>query len=467
MKTPRRPAVLLATALALMFAIVPAALRAQDLAFHEVGARAASLGGAFTAKADDITAVYYNPAGLAFLTGLRVKTDLLVSSRTIDATLPGPGAAVASDPREYLQNIFLSWQPARRIGLGLGYFSPYNFRAEWLDPWWPGNGISLSSQLKSNNFRLALAVEAFKGFSLGAALDYIIMGVDWIHLVTFEPANYQDRMSQLPEVRSRHELRGHGLGFTAGVLWKPFPALQIGARFQADTSVDLRGSNAFAYAQYQSWELVPDPYIEFRQLIWVLDLFYVNQFVTGRLTVPRAIACGIAWTPVRPLSLYVDLQWDMWSQLGKWEFTSENVDGDINPAFTDVYREFWGIEPDYGVQGTPLELRDTRRLKAGAECRLGRWFAVRAGFARLESSAPATDLSPIYPDLDRNVYALGGGYEGPLFSFYDSDEPIGQLSFDIALRYSPASPASSTLPGLELTYSSQRWSIGFGVGFDF
>lgn len=465
MRSPAGPVSILL--LSLLFALVPPALAAQDFAFHEVGTRAASLGGAFTAKADDVTAIYYNPAGLAFLKGLRLKTNLVVSRRTIDAGAPGTGQTFASVPGEYLQNIFLSWQPARRIGLGLGYFSPYNFRTEWLDPWWPGRQIALSSRIKSNDLRLAVAVEPVRGLSLGVALDYALMGVDWNHIILFEPANYQDRLSQLPEVRSRHSLSGYGLGFTAGALWKPFPALQIGARFQAQNSIDLRGSNAFAYAQYASWEIVPDPYIESRQLIWVLDLFYVNQFVTGRLNLPREIACGLAWTPVRPLSLYVDLQWNAWSRFGAWEFTSENADGDINPDFTDVYREFWGIEPDYGIQGTPLELKDTRSVKAGAEWRLGRWFAVRAGFARLEGSVPTTDLSPLYPDLERTVYSFGGGYQGPLFSIYDSDEAIGQLSLDVALRYSPATPASSTLPGMELAYASKRWSVGIGVGFDF
>jgi long-chain fatty acid transport protein len=467
MKARIRRLVLPAPALGLIFALVPPALGAQDLAFHEVGARAASLGGAFMAKADDITAVHYNPAGLAFLKGLRLKTNLVVSRRTIDAGVPGTGQTFASVPGEYLQNIFVTWQPARRIGLGFGAFSPYNFRAEWLFPGWPGNRISLSSRLRSHNLRLALGVEVLKGLALGASLDYVSLGADWTHFITFEPANYQDQLSEVPQIRSLYELSGHGLGFTASALWKPLTALQIGVKFQGETSVDLRGPNSFAFPQNTTWQMVPDPHTPYQQLSWLLDLFYANQAVTGHMSVPREIACGLAWTPVRPVSLYVDLQWNAWSRLGDWEFTSINADGDINPAFTQVYREFWGIEPDYGVQGTPLALKDTMTLKAGAECRLGRWFAVRAGFARHESSAATTDITPLYPDLARNVYSVGGGYEGPLFSIYDSDEAIGQLSLDIALRYSPASPATSTLPGMELAYASRRWSVGIGVGFDF
>jgi long-chain fatty acid transport protein len=443
------------------------ALGAQDLAFHEVGARAASLGGAFTAKADDLSAIYYNPAGLAFLKGLRIKTNLLIGERTINALLPEYGETVTSDPKEYIQNVFLSWRPAKRIGLGLGFFSPYDFRAQWLDPWWTGNAVSTSSRLRAQYLRPAVAVEALKGLSLGVGLDYVIVTAAWDHTITFSPANNTEQLPEERDIYSRHELSGHGLGFTAGALWTPLPAFRIGVRFQSETTVNLHGSNSFAYPEAYYWGTVSSPFGGAMSTVSLLDLFYASQFVTGRLTMPREIACGVALSPLRPLSLFVDLEWDTWSRLGDWEFTAVNADADLSPAFTPAFQEFWGIAPDYGTQGTPLALRDTMGIKAGAEYRLGRWFAVRAGFARQEGSVATTDIGPLYPDLARTVYSVGGGYEGPLFSIYDTDETVGQLSLDVALRYSPATPVVSTFPGLEFAYSSRRWTISIGVGFNF
>jgi long-chain fatty acid transport protein len=469
MRESAAPFASLALALGVILAVaaLPPSLGAQDLAFHEVGARAASLGGAFTAKADDLSAIYYNPAGLAFLKGLRIKTNLLVANRTVNAFLPERDVTVDSDPREYLQNVFLSWRPAKRIGLGLGIFSPYNFRAQWLDPWWTGNAVSTSSRLRAQYLRPALAVEVLKGLSLGAALDYVIVTAAWDHTVAFSPANNTQELPDERDIFSRHELSGHGLGFAAGALWTPLPSVRIGVRFQSETTVNLHGSNSFAYPQAYYWGVVSSPFGGAMSSVSLLDLFYASQFVTGRLTMPREIACGVALTPLRPVSLFLDLEWDTWSRLGDWEFTSVNADEDLSPGFTPAFQEFWGIAPDYGTQGAPLALRDTMGIKAGAEWRLGRWFAVRAGFARQESSAATTDLGPVYPDLARTVYSLGGGYEGPLFSIYDTDETIGQLSLDVALRYSPATAVVSTLPGLEFTYSSRRWVISIGVGFNF
>ena len=454
-----------ALAVALGLATVSLPLHADDFAFYEVGARAAALGGAFTAKADDITSIFYNPAGLAFLKGLRFKTNLVISQRAISAYSAEYDRTFTSTPGAFLANIFLAWQPAKRIGLGLGYFSPYNFRSLWEDPLWVGGNSSLASKLNAQNLRAVLAVEVVKGLAVGAALDLVSLSVEWNNQVPFELGNYT--LPSGTKVDCRHSLSGHGLGFTASALWKVFPALQVGARYQKSVTVDLAGGNAFGIPRDYSGGTVPDPYWQFRQVYSLLDFFFVPQEVTGQLTLPRQIACGIVVSPVPWLSLHLDAQWDKWSGFGRWEFRSVNADGDLNPAFTADYQEFWGVTPNYGTLGTPLTLRDTRMLKAGLEGRVGRWFTLRAGFARNESSVEPADRNPVYPDLDRNIFSFGGGYDGPIFSIYDTEEALGYLSIDLYIRYSAADKSPSTLPGLEFTYGAKRWVMGVGVGFSF
>ncbi len=455
----------LALAIALGLVMASGPLHADDFAFYEVGARAAALGGAFTARADDLTAVFYNPAGLAFLKGWRFKTNLVISQRSISAYRADYERTFTSTPDTFLANIFLAWQPARGIGFGLGYFSPYNFRSLWEDPFWIGSETSLASKLNAHNLRSVLAVEVAKGLAVGLALDFVTLAVEWNHQISFELGNYP--LPGETKVDCRHSLNGHGLGFTASALWKVFPALQVGARFQKSVTINLAGGNAFGIPRDFSGGTVPDPYWPYREVLSLLQFFYVPQEVTGQLTLPREIACGIVVSPVPWLSLHLDAQWDRWSEFGRWEFRSVNADGDLNPAFTADYREFWGVTPNYGTLGTPLTLRDSRMLKAGLEGRVGRWFTLRAGFARHESSIESADRSPVYPDLDRNIYSFGGGYEGPMFSIYDSNKTLGLLSLDLFVRYSSADESPSTLPGLEMTYGAKRWAVGLGVGFIF
>ena len=47
-------------------------------AINELGGRAQGMGGAFTAVADDPTAIFFNPAGIAYLKGMQVSMDMLI-----------------------------------------------------------------------------------------------------------------------------------------------------------------------------------------------------------------------------------------------------------------------------------------------------------------------------------------------------------------------------------------------------
>ncbi|MBE0712863.1 MAG: FkbM family methyltransferase [Candidatus Aminicenantes bacterium] len=323
----------------------------------------------------------------------------------------------------------------------------------------------LRCNLALNDLSDVVAVEPLKGLALSAALDLVSISVRWEHHIPFELETYP--LSRETTVTSFHQLQGRGVGFTAGVLWKVFSGLQVGARYQTSVAIDLAGQNTFSFPQSAYYYTVPDPFGSFRNVLQLLDMFYVPQAVTGRMTLPREIAFGVVLTPVPNLSLCLDVQWDKWSEFGQWMFRSVNEGGDLSPDFTSEYREFYGIVPDYGTQGSDLAVKDSRKLKAGLEYRAGKWLFLRAGFARYESSVEAAGRTPIYPDPDLNIYSFGGGYEGPLFSIWDADKTISQISFDLFVRYASADAAASALPGLEMTYSAKRWIAGVGVGFMF
>lgn len=430
-----------ATLLAVVVSLLPARLAAQEFAFHEPGARAAGLGGAFTGRADDASALIYNPAGLAFLGGLRVKTNLTFGHRTLEAAWPDGGASHRSNPNEILGGLVAAWQPLRRVTVAAGSFSPYTYSSLWFPTFGVESDCNQNS-LKTTYLRSVLAVEVFKGFALSGGVDVVTSKLEWKHNVPIAPGYFTD---------SRHSLHGHGWGFVAGVLWKIVPAFQVGARYHRDVAVDLAGDTIrvgfFAAdtagalsAANRGTPLATGPVNYFR-----------SQAVTGRVTLPGELAFGAAFTPVPRLSFYADAVRHRWRDFGDWIF---------RPAVP-------GSDPDYGTQGLPLVLKDTTSLKAGLEFRPGRYIAFRGGYANMESAVDAAHRTLVYPDLERNVYALGFGYEGPLFSVFGGDERLSDLSFDICVRYAAAVPAASTYPGYELTYRSGRVVLNVGVGLVF
>ena len=460
--TPRSVRIIIGVVLALGFA--SPRLRADDLGFHEAGARAAALGGAFTARADDTSSLFSNPAGLAFLGGIQIMTNMRFGSRSLDATKPSGGLSYTSSPYEIGGAHAVSWQFLKRVTLGIGIFSPYSFQAEW-PATWDARTISITSQLKSRYFRSALAVELVKGLAVSVGVDIVSASLEWRHDILFNLETYP-----LPSdayVSSRHSAAGHGLGFVAGALWKISPAVRVGAAYQSPVAIDHAGQNIFAIGRDMAYTPVPDPYGGSIIVSRLLDMIFRPQDVTGRLAFPRQISFGVAWRPLLRLSVTADVQWDRWSRFGDWVFRSVNEGGELSPDFGPVYQEFYGYTPDYGAQGVPLALKDTIKIQAGLEFHFARYLALRTGFARHESSLDADTRTPVYPDLDRTLYSLGFGYEGPVFSIYDDTERVSDLSFDLFVRYASAKAGESVFPGLDLSFGSNRVVFGVGVGFAF
>jgi long-chain fatty acid transport protein len=453
-----------AIAAAFALALLPPAAAGQDLAFYEPSPRAASLGGAFTARADDTTALFSNPAGLAFQGGFRVKADIGFAHRKTTAAWPDGSGRYRTGVSEFTGSAGLSWQPIKRVTVAAGLFFPYSYESYWT-PGWPGEQAITRNRLRTFSFRSALAVEVVKGLAVSAGIDLLSSSLWYRHLIPFNIPNYPQPRDI--DVESSHTLQGRGLGYTAGFLWKILPQLAVGGRYKREIPVDYSGANMFVPPMDVSGASVPRPTGGTISVIDLVNLYYIDQDVTGRLTFPREIAGGIALTPFAGLSVYLDLEWDKWSGFGDWIFASTREGDALAPSFTPEWQAFYGLPLDYGVQGVPLGLHDTKKIKAGLEFRPAAHLALRAGYARHQSSVDEEGRTPVYPDLDRNYYSVGFGYEGPLFSIWGDGERVSDLSFDIFLRYASAVSGASAFPGLDLTYGSERLTFGIGAGFIF
>jgi len=65
-------------------------LSATVLTLYNVGSKAATMAGAFVGRADNTTAIYYNPAGLAFQKGLSFRVNVSYYNYAVKAELDEP-----------------------------------------------------------------------------------------------------------------------------------------------------------------------------------------------------------------------------------------------------------------------------------------------------------------------------------------------------------------------------------------
>lgn len=175
---PRRNATLaaaLAGALGVA-ALAPEGVRAEELVAlgkkTGVGARAISLGEAFTAVADDYSALYYNSAGMTQLSRSEMAFNLGYGYSENRASFDGGTPKQGNLESTKLNAASLVLTDGNRWALGLGYYVPISFD----DPvQYNARGVAYAynAEGQMDHYRMALAYKVSEQVSLGLAASAI------------------------------------------------------------------------------------------------------------------------------------------------------------------------------------------------------------------------------------------------------------------------------------------------------
>jgi len=141
---------------------------ASGFALPEQGAKAVGMGGAFVATADDPSAIYFNPAGMA----QQRNAEFLVGGTAI--TFSNQFTGDPNDPFTSGQsgryrahtfvppNAYFILPIGGNLTAGVGLMTPFGLRTNWQDPW-PGRFISRDANVKVLSVEPALAWQSSSG----------------------------------------------------------------------------------------------------------------------------------------------------------------------------------------------------------------------------------------------------------------------------------------------------------------
>ena len=141
----------------------------------EMGIKAMGMANAFTAVADDPTALWFNPAGLAFQQGTAVTVGSTVVLPKIDyTTAAGTPYAMKRDavavPHAYLAHT----DAGSGIAYGIGINSPFGLQVQWPTTA-PFAASAQYGRLKAINFNPDIAFRLGDHLALAAGIDYVDM----------------------------------------------------------------------------------------------------------------------------------------------------------------------------------------------------------------------------------------------------------------------------------------------------
>lgn len=364
---------------------VSSSAQSAGFAIYEAGTRALGLGGAFTAIANDPSAIFFNPAGLAMQKGFAIEGNIALIAPTFayDTTTPG-GIETTIDAENllfYVPSIYASYSVHDRVAVGLGMYAPFGLGVEWPStfningvdtPWW-GRGIIEEIHLQVVHLNASVSFKLHDRVYIGGGVVVGMGAVTLKRAVT---------MSSDPADDITVDLSGDDVGFggTAGLLVKVLPGLlNFGFGYKSGVSYDFTGDAAFTREGG-----IPDA---LRQRL-------TDGAVAAPLALPHTFSFGVTGFPMEGLLVSFNFDFITWSSYENLAITFKD-----NPTLSSSERKDWD---------------NTFQLRLGAEYEvLKNNLPIRLGFIYDKSPAPDDTVGPELPDTDRYWFALGVGYTTP------------------------------------------------------
>lgn len=418
----------------------------------EAGAKAMGMGFAFTAQADDPSAIYFNPAGLTQLKGQNVMvgvtyvrengaefTGLTPVDNNVPFTLGGFTNQKSETQKSlnfYIPNAYYTRTTnSGNVAYGVGIFVPFGLGQEYNNK----NTSIFRNQITKIDLQ-TVVVNPTIAFKINEFLS-VGAGIDWMYGKA-ELAKTPWNPALVPVALNGNvynlDLEGDGdaWGYNFGILLKPTPNLRIGANYRSPFTLEIKDGDV------NLTNINPA----------VQAAFGGSSFSTkGSATIkmPATFALGVSYTMDR-LTVNADADWTFWHSFETLPITFANPVPGPGGTF---------LLPPTSI--SPKAWQDVVAFRIGAEYRVTDPLALRVGFVYDPTPVPAATMGPELPDSTRLNYMVGAGYKvGPwtidgAFMYVDKfDRTVGNLSL-------------ATLTGFNGTWSADAWLVGMDVGYHF
>jgi long-chain fatty acid transport protein len=408
-------------------------LLGNGLNLNGFGARAASMGGAFVGLADDFTAVFWNPAGLALLSKgtFGLTGDLLVpkSKYFLKSSFD-----MKTKNKYYPAGLVGYFLPiGDRVVVGLGAYTLSGLGTDWNNTGFetarayptpptfftpPLENYAWRSFIGSLTLAPSVAVKIADGIFFGATLNisYGFFQTDQWGMSAVLPTKPPTLVNLGQQTL---DIKGWGTGATFGLLVKPSDRMSFGLTYRTQSKMKLRGAMSIDNIGLKGLPDSSDTSLEVPSPTW--------------------LAGGVAVKPLENLTVTFDLQWTNWAKLST-----------LNLVFDDP---LWAADEDIADKSAMvLDWKNSLQLRCGLEYTAGD-FAIRAGYYNDPAPTLAETMNVLIPGFTYNSLTAGFGFRK------------GGFKVDVGLEYligQKRTVAEGTMPGV---YEMKIWAPMFALGY--
>jgi long-chain fatty acid transport protein len=409
-------------------AAMPTLLGAQGFGIYEQGTCAMGRAGAgVAAPCSDGSAMFFNPAGLAGLTGGRLTvgvTLLDVQGGFTDDVFQQK--TKLDDPLLAIPQVYISYAATPKLGVGVGLFAPYGLETNWPTAF-DGRFAGYKNILKSVYIQPTLAFQVSPQLSLGGGFDIVLGNVELNQRLDLATTPVPASILPVPpgtpppvfgqfgfppgtDFADAHlEATKTTVAAHFGATFKVSDHLSFGANFLTQAKFDYSGTASFT--RVPTGIVVPatitvgaltipagfpiDTLVGGAPGSGGLDLFnpstgvFRTQPVTTTIKNPSQLALGLAYKLANGWTLLGDYQLTWWSQFNELDITfPQDLSGLLNRKLFENYH-------------------NTSGFRFGAEWAKDAKWTLRGGYLHHDGAAPAETVTPLLPEGQRNEFTLG------------------------------------------------------------
>ena len=398
----------------------------------EQGAKASGMAGAFVATADDPSAIFYNPAGIAQQRHMGVLAGATFINFTNEFSGDPASPVTSGVEGKYNRhtfvppNLYAVIPIGENLTIGVGTFVAFGLRTDWADPW-AGRYISKDADLKTTSVNPTIAWKTSDGrFAIGGGVEYrrarVILNANRMSLNPFT-----GRIVDVANTRLVSDY-GDDIGWNAGIIFKPSPRLSLGASYRTEMDIDLEGQADFTQIPTGNAQLDAAVHASLPP----------DQAIKTTFPFPAIAAVGVAFKPNDRWNIEFDITHMTWSR-----FEALAVQFQTTPAASFTRPQNWD---------------DSSAYRLGANIAATENWDVRLGAVYDENPQPTAAVSPLLPDSDRLGATIGAGYHmGPFVV-------DGSL---MVLHFQDRSTEGQNSEGFNGTYETDAllWSVNLGYRF--
>jgi len=348
-----------------ILAVMMGSLYSGGFQINEHGARAMSMGGAFTGLADDASAVYYNSAAMTNLEGVQflAGTTIILPEASFRGIAPDV-TEYELEPQVFTPiNFYYSQKFNDKFAAGLSVNNPYGLGTKWEEDW-AGRFLAVETAIETFFITPSIAYEVIDGLSIGAGISYVYANVLISKKIPLFTGNEEATITMEGDAPS-------AFGYSASLFYAPTDKFSLGLSYKSEVDVAYEGDAVTEG---------PDMY----------NGLLPSGGIKADLTLPMNFTAGLAFKAMENLTFTADYQFIGWSSYDKLE-----VEFDDNAD--------WNTSAERNYD-------DAFIIRGGVEYWVNESFALRTGIIYDKHPVKDEMSEPSLPDSDRLGFNYGLGY---------------------------------------------------------